>query len=231
MKVAPASELPLAEQVYRELRKAIVRGEFEPGDRLRVEELTRRFAASSSPVREALNRLAEQGMVRTIENRGFRVGHLTAEGVSDLVRVRVLVECEALRDAITHGDDAWEAGIVAAAHSLALVERRLGDGPRSLDDDWSARHRAFHLSLYSACESEILRDLVDVLFDRAEQYRRWAAKNRQAPRRKQDEHNKLVTAALARDADKAVELLRRHIARTGQLVTSVLNGDPPEWVQ
>jgi GntR family transcriptional regulator, carbon starvation induced regulator len=151
--------------------------------------------------------------------------------VNDLVRVRVLVECEALRDAITHGDDAWEAGIVAAAHSLALVERRLGDAPRSLDDDWSARHRAFHLSLYSACKSEILRDLVDVLFDRAEQYRRWAAKNRQAPRRKLDEHNRLVTAALARDADKAVELLRRHISRTGQLVTSVLNGEPPEWVQ
>lgn len=232
MRIATAdSSESLAEHVYRELRKAIVRCEFDPGSRLRVEELTRRFGASSSPVREALNRLAQQGMVRTIENRGFRVTRLSPEGVEDLIRVRLLVECEALRDAMAHGDDAWEAGVVAAAHSLALVERRLGDGPRALDDDWSARHRAYHLSLYAACTSDILRDMVDVLFDRAEHYRRWTAKHRQAPRRKHDEHQRLMSAALARDSDKAVELLRRHIARTGQLVTAVLNGDPPEWVQ
>jgi len=224
-------DLPLAEHVYRGLRKAIVRCEFEPGERLRVEDLTRRFEASSSPVREALNRLAEQGMVRPLENRGFRVALLTSEGVQDLVRVRLLVECEALRDSIAHGDDAWEAGVVAAAHSLALSERRLGDAPRSLDDDWSARHRAFHLSLYAGCTSDILRDLVDVLFDRAEHYRRWAARHRQAPRRKHDEHQALMAVALSRDGAKAVGMLNAHIARTGQLVSAVLDGDPPQWRQ
>ena len=229
--IAVETELPVAEVVYRALRKAIVGCEFEPGDRLRVEELTRRLGVSNSPVREALNRLAEQGIVRTIENRGFRVALITPEGVSDLVRARLLIECEALRDSIEHGDDAWEASVVAAAHALALVERRVGDGPRALDDDWSSRHRAFHLSLYSACTSEILRDMVDVLFDRAEHYRRWAAKHRQAPRRKQDEHNQLMRKALARRTDEAVAMLRNHISRTGDLVCSVLNGAPPEWVQ
>src|SRR5687768_17088376 len=87
--------MPLAERAYRELRQAIVRGEFPPGARLRVEALARRFAVSSSPLREALNRLSEQGLVRTLENRGFRVAPLTAQGVSDLARVRTLVECEA----------------------------------------------------------------------------------------------------------------------------------------
>src|SRR3954447_9789260 len=105
---AVAPELPVAEQTYRELRAAIVRCEFEPGDRLRVEELTRRLGVSNSPIREALNRLAEQGIVRTVENRGFRVAMITPDGVSDLVRVRLLVECEALRDSIVNGDDAWE---------------------------------------------------------------------------------------------------------------------------
>ena len=232
MKNSPIeSEVPVTESVYRALRKSIVGGEFEPGDRLRVEELTRRFGVSNSPVREALNRLAEQGIVRTIENRGFRVAPITPDGVSDLVRARLLIECEALRDSIEHGDAAWETSVVGAAHALALVERRLGDGPRSLDDDWSARHRAFHLSLYSACTSEILRDMVDVLFDRAEHYRRWTAKHRQAPRRKHDEHHQLMRKALARNSDEAVALLRGHISRTGELVCAVLNGAPPEWVQ
>lgn len=220
----PEEETPLAERAYRALRQAIVRGDFEPGARLRVDELSRRFAVSSSPLREALNRLSAQGMVRALENRGFRVAPLSAEGVSDLVRVRSLVECEALRDAIAHGSDAWEAGAVAAGHALALVERRLGDQPRTLDDDWSARHRAFHLSLYAGCTSPLLLELADVLFDNAERYRRWAARWRQTPRRKHDEHQQLLKATLARDSDRAVELLRQHITHTEQLVAAALAG-------
>jgi GntR family transcriptional regulator, carbon starvation induced regulator len=229
---APAeSELPLAEHAYRELRMAILRCEYEPGDRLRVEELTQRFGVSSSPIREALNRLSQQGLVRTLENRGFRVAALTSEGVADVVRVRLLIEAEALRDSMAHGDDAWEASVVAAAHALALVERRLGDEPRALDDEWSARHRAYHMSLYSACTSSLLLEMVSLLFDRAEHYRRWSARYRQAPRSKNDEHQKLRTAVLARDTDKALELIRRHTSRTGVLVAAALDGAPPGWIQ
>lgn len=223
--------VPLAERAYRELRQAIVRGEFAPGARLRLDELSRRFAVSSSPLREALNRLSEQGLVRTLENRGFRVAPLTAAGVSDLARVRVLVECEALRDSMAHGGDAWETQAVAAAHALGLVERRLGTEPRALDDDWSMRHRQFHLSLYAACTSPLLLDLADVLFDNAERYRRWAARYRHVPRRKHDEHQQLLAAALARDADRAANLLRGHISRTEQLVAAALAGGAAEGLQ
>lgn len=226
-KLAP----PVSERAYRALRQAIVRGDFEPGARLRVEELGKRFAVSSSPLREALNRLSGQGLVRAVENRGFRVAPLTAAGVSDLARVRTLVECEALRDAIRHGTDAWEAQAVAAGHALALAERRLGDQPRTLDDDWSARHRAFHLSLYAACTSPLLLDLADVLFDNAERYRRWAARWRQTPRRKHDAHQELLRTVLARDADRAVELLRVHITHTEQLVSAALAGKGPAQLQ
>lgn len=214
--------IPLTEQAYRTLRQAIVRCEFAPGTRLRVEDLSQRYALSSSPLREALNRLSEQGLVRALENRGFRVAPLTPEGVSDLVRVRLLVECDALRDAIAHGSDAWEAQIVAAAHSLGLVEQRLGEGPLALDDDWSARHRAFHLSLYAGCTSPLLLSLVDVMFDNAERYRRWTAQHRQAPRRKHAEHQRLMGAVLSRDADKAVGLLQQHICATERHIVASL---------
>ncbi len=220
--LASESDAPLTERAYRALRQAIVRGEFEPESRLRVEELSRRFLVSSSPLREALNRLCEQGLVRAVENRGFRVAPLTAAGVADLARVRRLVEGEALRDAIVHGDDRWEAQAVAAAHALGLVERRLGDEPRTLDDEWSARHREFHLSLYAACSSPWLLDLADVLFDNAERYRRWAARWRQTPRRKHAEHQALLKVVLARDPLRAVEHLHRHIGHTEQLVVAAL---------
>lgn len=218
-------EVPLSERVYRRLRQDIVRCEFEPGARLRVEELSQRYAVSSSPIREALNRLSEQDLVRTLENRGFRVAPLTVAGVRDLARVRALVECEALRDAIAHGDDAWEGRCLATSHALGLAERRLGNQPRALDDTWSSRHREFHLSLYAACSSPMLLDLADVLFDNAERYRRWAARSRREPRQKHDEHQALLKAALQRDADKASSLLRQHIGHTEELVASVLKGN------
>ena len=222
MKSPVENELPLAEIAYRQVRQAIVRCEFEPGHRLRVDELSKRFDISSSPVREALCRLAEQGMVRAIDNRGFRVAPLTVEGIADLTRVRLLVECEALRDAMEHRDDHWEAGIVAAAHALALVEQRLGDKPVALDNDWSERHRAYHLALYASCSSPLLLDLVAELFDGAERYRRYSASHRITHRKKHNEHQKIMKCVLGAQAGEAVELLRKHICATQTSVTAAL---------
>ena len=217
-----SSEIPLAERAYRDLRTAIVRCEFEPGVRLRVEDLARRFEISSSPVREALSRLSEQGFVRALDKRGFRVAPLTIEGIVDLTRIRHLLECEALRDAITHGDDAWEAAIVAAGHSLALSEQRLSSQTVALDNAWSERHRAFHLAFYASCSSPLLLDLVSELFDRAERYRRYSASHRLAERSKHNEHKELMQAVLSRDADKAVACLRKHISGTERRVSDAL---------
>lgn len=217
-----SSEIPLAERAYRDLRTAIVRCEFEPGERLRVEDLAKRFEISSSPVREALSRLSEQGFVKALDKRGFRVAPLTVEGIVDLTRVRHLLECEALRDAIAHGDDAWETSIVAAGHSLALSEQRLSGLAIALDNAWSERHRAFHLAFYASCSSPLLLDLVTELFDRAERYRRYSASHRVAERSKHNEHEELMQTVLSRDANKAVACLRKHITGTERRVSEAL---------
>jgi DNA-binding GntR family transcriptional regulator len=222
MNSTSTQDMPLAERAYRGLRTAIVRCEFEPGARLRVEDLTRRFEVSNSPVREALSRLSEQGFVRAIDNRGFRVAPLTVEGIADITRARLLIECEVLRDSVMHGTDAWEASIVAAGHSLALVEQRLSGKAVALDNAWSERHRAFHLAFYSSCSSPLLIDLATELFDRAERYRRYSASHRLAELSKHNEHQQLMQAVLSRNADKAVTCLRKHIGGTEQRVSAAL---------
>lgn len=215
-------EVPLSERAYRDLRAAIVRCEYGPGERLRVEDLSRRLEVSSSPVREALNRLTEQGFVRSIDHRGFRVAPLTVADIRDLTRVRALIEVEALRDAMAHGDDAWESGIVAAGHSLARIEERLAGQQVALDDEWSDRHRTFHLAFYSACRSPLLLQLADELFDRAERYRRFSASRRSVDVQKHSEHERLMRKVLARDADAAVTHFLRHIRGTETRVVAAL---------
>jgi len=216
------SEMPLTERAYRDLKHAIVRCEFEPGERLRVDDLSKRLDISSSPVREALSRLAEQGFVRALDKRGFRVAPLTVEGIADLTRVRLLVEGEALKESIALGDDAWEARLVAAAHSLSLVEQRLGDHPVALDNEWSDRHRAFHLATYAACKSPLLIELVSGLFDSSERYRRYSAFHRKGERSKHAEHGRILKSVLERDIDAAVSLLSKHILGTQNMVTQAL---------
>jgi len=220
--------MPLAERAFRELRQAIVRCEFEPGERLRVEDLGRRFDISSSPIREALSRLTEQGLVLGLDKRGFRVAPMTLEGIADLTRVRMLVECEALRDSMENGDDAWEAAVVAAAHGLSLIEQRLGDGPMALDNQWSERHRSFHLALYRGCTSPMLREMVESLFDSAERYRRYSASHRRRSRVKNDGHSTLTQLVLGRQASEAVIELQEHMRMTEATVTQALLSTPRE---
>ena len=148
------AEAPLAEQAFARLRKDVLVGTFPAGTKLKVEELQQAYGFSSSPLREALSRLAQEGLVRADERRGFRVAPLSSEDLEDITRMRLMLDVQALEDAIREGDDAWEAAIVAAFHRLEKVESRLSDGPVILDDDWSALHRDFHLALIAACPSD-----------------------------------------------------------------------------
>ena len=106
------------EQVYGSLRADILSGRLEPGARLPFAELTERYGASMGALREALHRLAEQGLVTNEPQLGFRVQSLSVDDLRDLTTARCEIEGLALRYAIAHGDLAWESEIVAAFYAL-----------------------------------------------------------------------------------------------------------------
>lgn len=212
----------LIEVALQQMKKSIICCELAPGEKLKVAELSQNYGLSSSPIREALNRLAQEGIVEASENKGFRVARLSVEDFQQITQLRRLLECEALAEAIRHGDDAWEADVLGAFHRLNVIEKRLGSIAVALDDDWSVRHKAFHFALFSACPSTMLLRLIDSLFDQAERYRRFSALHRKVERHKGDEHQQLIDAVLSRDIDAAVGLLGNHIGGTLSHVTDVL---------
>lgn len=217
-----ADSPPLVEQAFTRLRKDILIGSYPPGAKLKVDELQEAYGFSSSPLREALSRLAQEGLVRADERRGFRVAPITAEDLSDITRMRLMLDVQALQESIEHGDDKWEAVIVSTFYRLEKVESRLSDGPMILDDEWSALHRDFHAALVAACPSDRQLSWSLSLFDQAERYRRYSARYRKAPRRKLNEHKKIMEAAIRRDTKMACNLLREHILGTQRSVESVL---------
>jgi len=213
---------PLVEQAFHRLRKDVLIGAYPAGAKLKVEELQEAYGFSSSPLREALSRLAQEGLVRADERRGFRVASISSEDLRDITRMRLMLDVQALAESIEHGDDAWEAAIVAAFYRLEKVESRLSDGPTLLDEEWSTLHRDFHTALIAACPSERQRNWSASLFDQAERYRRYSARHRKTARRKTTEHKKIMEATLKRDTSTACALLQEHILSTQRNVEAVL---------
>jgi GntR family carbon starvation induced transcriptional regulator len=204
------------------LRTAILSGSIAPGTKLKIEALQREFALSSSPLREALNRLVVEGLVTTIGRRGFHAAPITAEDLVDLTGFRLVLETGALRASIELGTDEWEAGVASAYYRLEVAEGKAGSETRSANPHWRDRHKDFHMSLFGACGSRRLIDACSDMYDQAERYRRYSMVQRNQERKGRSEHQQIMKAALARDAAAAVQLLRDHIMETSEHVGKLL---------
>lgn len=209
---ADASAPTKATAVVDALRSMIVDGRLAPGEKLKLEHLAVDFGVGRSPLREACNRLAAEGFVTIVDQRGFRVAGISRAELIDLMRTRQQVEGLALRGAIAHGDLVWEGEVTGALHRLLRARAPVKAGP--LDAGWEREHARLHQLLLSACPSPLLLRFCQSLSDQAERYRRLAAAYGQPARHLDQEHQALVTAALARDAERAVALLVEHIAKT-----------------
>jgi DNA-binding GntR family transcriptional regulator len=206
----------LSEKAFRILRQQILNGEIPPGEKLRVEALQREHALSSSPLREALNRLVAEGLVIADDHRGFRAAPMTSADLEDITRFRLIIEPAALSQSIANGTDEWEADVVAAFHRLERIRQRIAQGEMPFNAEWTQRHKDFHTALISAAPSPRLLAACSTHFDVSERYRRFEAMNRTQFRDTTGEHRRLMETALARQAEISVALLREHISLTAQ---------------
>lgn len=217
------SNTPLTEQAVQSLRRDVTMGVLEPGRKLKLDELQVLYGCSSSPLREALSRLTQEGLIRSDERKGFRVSDISRSDLQDIIRMRLMLDVQALASAMQLGNDEWEASIVAAHYKLDKLERVLVDGPVVLDEAWMKAHQEFHMALLSACGSPRLLQLCVNLFEQAERYRQFSARHRTTHRRKSSEHKRIMDAVLKRDVSTARELLADHIASTERNVLAVLD--------
>lgn len=214
-RAAPNGSRTLSEQAYETLRRDIIRGDLKPGSKLQSEMLKARYGFGGSTLREALTRLSAQMLVTFEGQRGFRVAEVSKADFADLSEMRKMVEIEALKRSIKAGDDDWEAGVVAAFHRLSKIEQEFPDKFGALYDEWEIRNRAFHDALISACNSRWLLRMHELLFQQSERYRRITySSGTVIPRNVNEEHRRIMEAAIARDVDAACGLAASHIQKT-----------------
>jgi GntR family transcriptional regulator, carbon starvation induced regulator len=216
MMAATREAFSRSESVYQELRRRLLNGRFDPNQRLKLSELCAASGVSGTVMREALTRLAEQGLIQSEPNKGFAVPFFTSEEIDDLAFMRAHIEGLAIRLSIERGGLAWEASVVAAHHEMALTPRVFASVDPVANQEWSRAHGAFHAACAAACGSPRLLTFRRRLYDEAEVLRQMSDLSG-TDRDVEAEHATILNAITARDADQAVDLIGKHVRLTAEL--------------
>jgi DNA-binding GntR family transcriptional regulator len=221
----PAAEiipLSLGEQVYQRIRADIVFGRMRPGAKLRLDRMKAEYGAGIGTLREILNRLAAEGLVLSEGQRGFEVPSLTAQNLRELADLRLLLEGHALAQSFAAGDVEWEGRVVAAHHKLEVTERRMLAGGAETEL-WKRYDVEFHQALISACGSRELMAAHASAFDKYLRYLMVSLcfRGEEAAA----EHRSLRDAALARDAERAIDVLKQHVASCVEVTVASALGE------
>jgi DNA-binding GntR family transcriptional regulator len=196
-----------ADRVYARVKAMAVTFHFRPGERINEVDLARRLGTSRTPLREALNRLASEGYLTAVANRGFRARGLEAGPLLDLYEFRGLVESGAVRLACERASDAAIAELAAFAERGVAGEP--GDDPHALrqlrfDEEFHERVAAL------AGNAEILR-CVRAINERI-RFVRWIGLRKGDQTALPPGHAAILRGLERRDVEDAVALMRAHIA-------------------
>ncbi|RZU74945.1 DNA-binding GntR family transcriptional regulator [Micromonospora kangleipakensis] len=204
------------QEVWTTVRRDILRGALHPGEKLSPSATAQEYGVSLSVVREALTRMAEQGLVVSQPQLGFTVTPISREDLLDLTSVRLDIETLALRRSVENGDVEWRTALVAAHYRLEQTPWYDVDvEPPITSEEWALAHKRFHDTLLAACGSGRLLEIAESLRDSAELYRRWSAPiGGEHERDLVGEHRAIFEAAQSGDAETAVERLKDHISQT-----------------
>ena len=197
-----------------QLRHDILRSGREPGFPLRQDEIASRYGVSKIPVREALLQLVAEGLVTLKPNRGFAVAGLQPEDAAEILEIRAVLECQAIRVAmprITDDDIAHAAAILDQAERATALDR------------WCDLNWEFHAALYASAKRKRLLDMIRQVSNPTDRYIRILISNANYRGRAEREHRAILSACEMRNAEAAAALLDQHIRETGVLLAAFLN--------
>src|SRR5882757_4063015 len=199
--------------VVDDLRAAILHNRLSGGERLRQDAIAIQYGVSQMIVREAFKQLTAEGFLKAEPRRGVSVAILSAEEAWEVTQLRALLECQALRWAISN---MLRADFVQCA-------RILDDLDRSDTVDAKILFNAqFHASLYAPARRGRTLDMIDNLRMNFERYLRYTWEATHHLEQSQAEHRQILNLCELRDVERACDALRKHVLATGDLLVDSL---------
>lgn len=205
------------QHTLNELRRAIVAGEYRPGDRVHQEDIAERLGVSLAPVREALRALEQEGQVVYWPRRGYFITELRIEDLQEIYALRRLLEERAVRAALPHLDDDAVERIALAAHDCADAARR-GEVAAELE-----ANRRFHFGMLEAPGQPHTLRLIRLLWDSTESYRAMYYNSPEERSATVAAHDEILDAVRRRSTDEVVAALDEHRGRALRVLSKILS--------
>jgi DNA-binding GntR family transcriptional regulator len=207
----------LTERAYTEIRRRILENEMPAGTQVLEQELAEMLEMSRTPVREAMVRLADEGMVEVRPRHGMRVLPISADDMREIYDVLTALESMAAERVAARGVSPEEL----RALRQAVVDM---DAALAADDlrTWAAADERFHLLLVEYCDNQRLRALVSGYWDQSHRVRLVTLGLRPKPVDSNKDHAAVVDAIARGDAVAARRLHRQHRVRSGETLVNLL---------
>lgn len=187
--------------IYDKLKDDIVEGILAPGTRIVISEAAKRFDVSAMPIREALNRLQQDGLVEVSPHVGARVAPFDLAKFKEIMMIRVNLEAMATKLAAEYIDDATIAKLEELHEEMAKCVK-MGDGLT-----YSKLNKEFHLTIYGASPYKILLELIKSLWERSEYSRTVFFMVASRLPQSLAEHDEWLKALKRRDGEQAARIL------------------------
>ncbi len=200
-------DMPLRDVVFQTLRKAILRGELKPGERLMEIKLANRLGVSRTPIREAIRMLELEGLVVNIPRRGAQVAKITEKDLKDVLEVREGLEEMAIKLACIRISKEQLDALYEASRNFEK-EIHTPDLTRIAELD-----EKFHALIYQASGNDRLVQLINNLREQMYRYRVEYLKDAENRDTLIREHDELWKSLKERNTRDAIRCMQRHIDR------------------
>ena len=200
LNLRPVKLLPVREQAAASLREAIITRSIPAGEVLPLEATARALGISVTPVREAFQILARDGLLEVAQNRGAVVLGMTAKNIREHYEIRAALESEACRLVCERGAD------------LAEIERCVNNLVSSGTENYSDLNQSFHYNIWLSSGNSRLVKMLSELWNGLSMGVRTTRD--EYAKKSQAEHENIFSMLKARDSDSAAKLMRNHILRS-----------------
>lgn len=214
--------LPLRDVVFNTLRQAILHGELKPGERLMEIQLANKLGVSRTPIREAIHKLEQEGLVLLIPRKGAVVAEITEKNVRDVLEVRIALEELAVKLAC---ERMTEEGLADLKKAEATFKAVIGGSDIS---KVAAADEAFHDVIFNSTENSRLVLLLNNLREQMYRYRLEYLKRPEFHGLLLEEHKKIVERIEAKDQEDAMDVINRHIRNQEDVIMAAIRSKKTE---
>lgn len=207
MSSADTDERPLSDRLVEQVRDIILSGEISSNEPIRQDALAAKFDVSKIPLREALSRLVQDGLVVSYPNRGFFVRAMSLAEAEDIFALRLKLEPGAAADACARASDKERS-------HADLMLRQFDRDADDLKPDVGASNRAFHMALIAPGAGAVTIDLLSRLHVLSDRYVRKHLEPKGRVKEAEDAHHDILKAWLEREAESVRTQISAHIEHT-----------------